>query len=85
MGRKTILDEKDLQEEAVLSIVSSADIDDFVLHLYALARQLKQKGDRSFEISMHVMLKRVVLLACTTHHKNDFLLRNHMLMVRYVP
>ena len=51
--KKNVLDEKDLQEKgAVLSIVSSADIIGFVLHLYALARQFKQKEDHSFETAV---------------------------------
>lgn len=44
--------------DAVLSIVSSADIDAVVLHLYALAKYLKRKQDRSFEIQVYVMLKK---------------------------
>ena len=39
--------------DAILSIVSSADIDGVILHLYALARLLKRKGDRSFEIAVY--------------------------------
>ena len=44
--------------DALLSIVSSADIDAVVLHLYALAKHLKRKGDGSFEIAVYVMLKK---------------------------